>query len=167
MEKKWNHVLTLFLLMTFGCWIVFAGLWYLICYSHGDLNIDPTGMRLMEGVMPCVEGVTTFTGFFLMSFEVQTTVGFGERYPTEECPEGIFMFILQIVTGIMIDGALVGIIYVKLVRPPKRPFDFKFSQSAVICQRDSKLCLLFRVCDPKELHVVDTKVRAYLIEKKM
>lgn len=77
------------------------------------------------------------------------------------------MFILQIVTGIMIDGALVGIIYTKLVQPPRRPFDFKFSQNAVICQRDSKLCLLFRVCDPSELHVVATKVRAYLIERKM
>lgn len=77
------------------------------------------------------------------------------------------MFILQIVTGIMIDGALVGIIYTKLVQPPKRPFDFKFSQNAVICQRDSKLCLLFRVCDPSELHAVGTKVRAHLIERKM
>lgn len=77
------------------------------------------------------------------------------------------MFILQIVTGIMIDGALVGIIYTKLVRPPRRPVNFKFSQKAVVCQRDSKLCLLFRVCDPNELHVIDTKVRAYLIEKKM
>lgn len=70
-EKKWNHVIAIFLVMTFGCWIVFAILWYLICYSHGDLNVDVTGARLSEGVMPCVEGVTTLTGFFLMSFEVQ------------------------------------------------------------------------------------------------
>lgn len=57
--------------MTFGCWTVFAGLWYLICFSHGDLNFDENGMRLNEGKMPCVEGVVTLTGFFLMSFEVQ------------------------------------------------------------------------------------------------
>lgn len=62
--------------MTFGCWAVFAGFWYLICFSHGDLNFDKNGMRLNEGKMPCVEGVVTLTGFFLMSFEVQVTVVF-------------------------------------------------------------------------------------------
>lgn len=132
--------------------------------------------------MKCVEGATTLTGFFLMSFEMQvkqndflkicpvakyieffslkTTVGFGERYPNEECPEAIFMMIAQIVVGIALDGAMIGIIYAKLTRPPRKPYDLKFSRKAVVCLRDSKLCLMFRVCDPNEIHVVDSKVQA-------
>lgn len=97
----------------------------------------------------------------------QTTVGFGNRFPTEECPEGIFMFIVQIIVGVMIDGALIGIIYAKLTRPPRKHFDFKFSSRAVVYQRDSQLCLIFRICDPNEIHAVDSKIHACLLENRM
>lgn len=92
----------------------------------------------------------------------KTTVGFGERYPNEECPEAVFLFVAQIVLGIAIDGTLIGIIYAKLTRPPRKPYDLKFSRKAVICQRDSKLCLIFRICDPNEIHIIDSMVQACL-----
>lgn len=88
------------------------------------------------------------------------------RYPTEECVELIFVLIVQLIIGLVIDGAVVGIFYVKIIRPPKYA-DFKFSKKAVICQRDSKLCLLFRVADFKQAHAIDTKIRAYLFEEKI
>lgn len=130
--------------------------------------------------MTCLEGTYTWTGFFLYSFEmqvinrayyfciiakmlkIQTTVGFGERYPNEECPEAIFMMLCQIICGIALDGAMIGIIYAKLTRPPRKHFDFKFSRKAVICQRDSKYCLLFRLCDPNEIHRIGSRVQACL-----
>lgn len=59
--------------MTYStCWLVFAILWYLISYAHGDLMIDDASGKLMnEGSMPCVTGATTFGGFLLFSFELQ------------------------------------------------------------------------------------------------
>lgn len=151
----------------FICWIFFACLWYLISHSHGDMNFDPkNGARLNEGRAPCVEGTTTFAGFLLLSVETQSSIGFGEKYPNEECPEAIFLMILQIVTGIAIEGAMVGIVYAKMVRPSQKSSEMKFSRKAVICQRNSKFCLLFRVSDPNQLHVIDSKIRAYWFEER-
>lgn len=90
-------------------------------------------------------------------------MGFGERYPNEECPEAIFMMIAQIVVGIGIDGTMIAIIYAKLTRPPRKPSDLKFSRKAVICHRNSELCLMFRICDPNEIHVVNSRVQACVI----
>lgn len=75
------------------------------------------------------------------------------------------MFMIQIVTGVMIDTAMVGIIYTKLTRPPRKPHIWKFSHKAVISLRDSKLCLMFRICDPNESHLINSQVHVYLIGK--
>lgn len=74
--------------------------------------------------------------------------------------------VVQIVIGIAIEGAMVGIVYAKMVRPPKNPADMKFSRKAVVSQRDGKLCFLFRICDATEIHVVDSRVQAYWFEEK-
>lgn len=95
------------------------------------------------------------------------SIGFGEKYPNEECPEAIFLMVAQIVTGIAIEGAMIGIVYAKMARPPRKPSDMKFSKKAVVCQRNSKLCLLFRVCDANEVHVVESKVNAYWFDERM
>lgn len=69
---------------------------------------------------------------------------------------------VQIVVGVLLDTAMVGLVYTKLTRPPRR-YDWKFSRKAVICQRDSELCLLFRIGDPTQAQLVGSKVRACLI----
>lgn len=161
-------MIVIFATSFFACWISFAVLWYLIAYAHGDLTVDTkTGERLSDGPVPCVEGATTFAGFLLLSIETQVSIGFGGKYPNEECPEAIFLMVVQIVMGIALEGAMVGIVYVKMVRPPRKSSDMKFSRKAVICQRDSRLCLLFRVCDANEVHVVDGRVNAYWFEERL
>lgn len=72
------------------------------------------------------------------------------------------MFVAQIICGIGIDGILIGIIYSKLTRPPRKTYKMKFSQKAIICLRDSKLCLMFRVCDPNETHIIGSRIQACL-----
>lgn len=74
--------------------------------------------------------------------------------------------VVQIIIGIAIEGAMVGIVYAKMVRPSKQSGELKFSRKAVVCQRDSVLCLLFRISDTNELHVVETKINAYWFEEK-
>ncbi|XP_031619158.1 ATP-sensitive inward rectifier potassium channel 8-like [Contarinia nasturtii] len=162
-EMRWRIVICAHLIASFGCWSVFAVFWYIISYAHNDLNFDSqSGVSLHEGDMPCLRGLTSLTDYFLYSFEIQTTVGFGERYPNEECPEAVFLFVVQIICGICIDGILIGIIYAKLTRPPRKPYDLKFSQKAVICQRESKHCLMFRICDPKETHLIGSRLHVVL-----
>lgn len=119
-----------------------------------------------DGREPCVHGAKTFSGFLLFSIETQVSIGFGEKYPSEECPEAVFMMVVQIVIGIAIEGAMVGIVYAKMVRPPKKSFDLVFSKKAVVCQRDGKLCLVFRVCDIKQCHIIGTHITAYWFDER-
>lgn len=44
---------------------------------------------------PCVNNLHGFTSAFLFSIETQTTIGYGSRYTTEECPEAVFMMVGQ------------------------------------------------------------------------
>lgn len=63
----------------------------------------------------------------------------------------------------IIDAAIVGVVFQKLTRPPKYS-TYEFSNVAVICQRDDKFCLLFRVADFRQTRSIDSKIRAYLFE---
>ncbi|KAJ8897287.1 hypothetical protein PR048_002633 [Dryococelus australis] len=44
---------------------------------------------------PCVLNVRSFTSAFLFSVETQHSIGYGSRSTTEECPEAIFLMVLQ------------------------------------------------------------------------
>ncbi|XP_039452749.1 ATP-sensitive inward rectifier potassium channel 11-like isoform X1 [Culex pipiens pallens] len=167
-DVRWRYLLLAFGLSFFGSWILFATLWFLIAYAHGDLDFDPeTGERLGDGDQPCVLNAKSFAGFLLFSIETQVTTGFGDKVPTEECPEAIFLLIVQIIVGLVIEGGMVGIVYAKLIRPPKpHPRDKRFSRVAVVCQRDGKLCFIFRVCDLKFHHAIGTKVTAVMLEQR-
>jgi potassium inwardly-rectifying channel subfamily J, other len=113
-----------------------------------------------------VAGASTFAGFFLLSVESQVSTGYGTWFPTEECPETITLLIIQLIFGVIIDATMVGILYHKMIRPPKYS-EFVFSKKSVICQRDGKLCLIFRVADFKQAHSIDSKIRAYLFQEKI
>lgn len=73
------------------------------------------------------------------------------------------MMVAQIVVANALQGIIIGIVYLKLTRPPRNQSVQIFSRNAIICQRDSKLCLLFRICDPNEMHIADSMVQACLI----
>lgn len=180
-------MLTLFLGSYFLSWTFFGVLCYMVAYSHGDFLFDAvSGERLGEGSEPCIIGVPNFVGIMIYSIETQTTLGFGERYASEECPETIFLFVMQMLCAAAIEGTMVSIIYAKTARPAKQLTKLKFSDKAVvspstsvpnstspyqrflfqICYRDGKPCLLFRVCDPREQQSIDSKIRVYMIVDK-
>uniref|UniRef100_A0A182XZK3 Uncharacterized protein n=1 Tax=Anopheles stephensi TaxID=30069 RepID=A0A182XZK3_ANOST len=167
-EEKWRYALFVFVASYVGSWVVFAGLWYILSYAHGDLleQNPATGERMGDGVMPCVQGATTFPGFLLFSMETQISTGYGEKVPTEECPESFGLLTIQLIVGLLIDGAILGVVYAKLVRPPQKISEMKFSRRAVICQRDGQLCFVFRICDRKWQHAIETKVTAVMLESR-
>jgi hypothetical protein len=63
------------------------------------LNLDNQGA---SGWKPCVGNIHGFASTFLFSIETQHTIGYGYRYTTEECPEGIFVMCIQSIIGVMI-----------------------------------------------------------------
>ncbi|ALC39989.1 Irk3, partial [Drosophila busckii] len=166
-ELEWKYMLTLFLGSYFISWFFFGVLCYMVSYYHGDFLFDAfSGERLGEGKDPCIYGVKSFVAMMIYSIETQTTLGFGEKYASEECPESIFLFVIQMMCAVAIEGSMVSIIYAKTARPAKQLTKLKFSDKAVICYRDGKLCLLFRVCDPREQQSIESKIRVYMIVDK-
>uniref|UniRef100_A0A1B0GIE3 Putative inward rectifier potassium channel n=1 Tax=Lutzomyia longipalpis TaxID=7200 RepID=A0A1B0GIE3_LUTLO len=162
-EGRWRYTLTIFALSFVGTWTGFALLWQLIAQAHGDLDFDPlTGERLGDGRAACTKGAYDYAGFLLLSIETQGTTGYGEKYPTEECPEGIFLLMLQLILGTIIEGAMVGVVYAKITRPPRHTGSFVFSRNCVICLRDGVLCLLFRISNFAEHQEINSRVEITL-----
>jgi len=133
MELEWKYMLTLFIGSYFLSWLLFAVLCYVVAYSHGDFIFDPvTGKRMGEGEHPCVYGVQNWVAMLIYSVETQTTLGFGEKYASEECPETIFLFVVQMMSAALIEGCMISVIYAKTARPARQLTKLKFSDKAVV-----------------------------------
>uniref|UniRef100_A0AAV2KGH3 Uncharacterized protein n=1 Tax=Knipowitschia caucasica TaxID=637954 RepID=A0AAV2KGH3_KNICA len=104
-----------------------------------------------------------FVGALLFSMETQTTIGYGWRCVTEECPVAVITVVIQCIVGCIIESFMIGTIMAKMARPKKRNQTLMFSKNAVISMRDGKLCLMWRVGNLRRSHIVEAHVRAQLI----
>ncbi|XP_076869366.1 G protein-activated inward rectifier potassium channel 4 [Brachyhypopomus gauderio] len=160
-DLKWRFNLLVFTLVYTTTWVFFGLIWWLIAYLRGDL--DHAGDRTWT---PCVDNLNGFVSAFLFSIETETTIGYGYRVITEKCPEGIVLLLVQAILGSIVNAFMVGCMFVKISQPKKRAETLMFSQNAVISMRDSKLCLMFRVGDLRNSHIVEASIRAKLIRSK-
>ncbi|KAK8740765.1 hypothetical protein OTU49_002691, partial [Cherax quadricarinatus] len=167
-DIQWRWTLLVFAMSFISSWMLFAVVWWLIAYTHGDLEEQHLPHKQEESRWtPCVVNVFSFTSCFLFSVETQHTIGYGSRHTTEQCPEAIFVMCLQSITGVMIQAFMVGIVFAKLSRPKKRTQTLLFSRNACLCLRDGEMCLLFRVGDMRKSHIIEAHVRAQLIRKRV
>ncbi|XP_076624178.1 G protein-activated inward rectifier potassium channel 2 isoform X3 [Colletes latitarsis] len=165
-DAQWRWTLLVFSMNFLLSWLGFALIWWLIAYSHGDLNPDNyTNPNLT--FTPCIVDIRGFTSSFLFSIETQHTIGYGSKHPTDECPEAVFVICIQSMTGVILQAFMVGIVFAKLSRPKKRTQTLLFSRNAVICQRDGQPCLMFRVGDMRKSHIIEAHVRAQMIKRKV
>ncbi|XP_030751688.1 G protein-activated inward rectifier potassium channel 3-like isoform X2 [Sitophilus oryzae] len=167
-DAQWRWTLLVFAMNFLLSWLLFALIWWLIVFTHGDLNIEEQNFNNTEPpAPPCIVGVHGFTSAFLFSLETQHTIGFGTRSATEECPEAIFVMCVQAIAGVMIQAFMVGVVFAKLSRPKKRTQTLLFSRNAVISHRDGIPCLMFRVGDMRKSHIIEAHVRAQIIKHKI
>ncbi len=160
-DIKWRWNLLIFIMAFTMSWLLFALIWWLICFSHGDFeNYGKAGWNT------CVQDVYDFTSALLFSIETQHTIGYGTRHMTPNCPEAILIMMIQSCFGVIIQALMTGLVFAKLSRPKKRAETLMFSKNAVICKRDGQLCLLFRVGDMRKSHIVEAHVRAIMIKKR-
>ncbi|KAL7840416.1 hypothetical protein AOLI_G00257390 [Acnodon oligacanthus] len=160
-DLKWRFNLLVFTLVYTTTWVFFGLIWWLIAYARGDLDHADDG-----DWTPCVNNLNGFVSAFLFSIETETTIGYGYRVITEKCPEGIILLLVQAILGSIVNAFMVGCMFVKISQPKKRAETLMFSQNAVISMRDSKLCLMFRVGDLRNSHIVEASIRAKLIRSK-
>ncbi|XP_023036542.1 G protein-activated inward rectifier potassium channel 3 isoform X2 [Drosophila willistoni] len=171
-DAQWRWTLLVFAASFVISWAFFAFIWWIIAYAHNDLeyiNLSETQPELVANMTHtvCVTQVKSMMTAFLYSIETQTTIGYGNRYVTEECPEAIFTMCIQCITGVFIQAFMVGIVFAKLSRPKKRAQTLLFSRNSVICHRDGMPCLMFRVGDMRKSHIIEAHIRAQIIRKKV
>ncbi|KAF0294016.1 ATP-sensitive inward rectifier potassium channel 12 [Amphibalanus amphitrite] len=163
-DIKWRWTLLVFSLSFLLSWLLFAVLWWLIMVAHGDF--EPQN-RANPDFTPCVNSVEDFTGSFLYSIETQHTIGYGTRAITEQCPEAITLLCVQSIVGLMIQALMVSVVFAKLARPKKCAQTLLFSRNAVICQRDGRLCLMFRVGNMRTSSLIGASARGQIIRKRV
>ncbi|XP_026021462.1 ATP-sensitive inward rectifier potassium channel 12 [Astatotilapia calliptera] len=180
-DIRWRYLLAVFCTSFLVSWLFFGLIFYTVALAHGDFEEHPTlkGDGLTPGGlhgatsghttgeqaqrMPCILHVQGFIGALLFSMETQTTIGYGWRCVTEECPVAVITVVIQSIVGCIIDSFMIGTIMAKMARPKKRNQTLMFSKNAVIALRDGKLCLMWRVGNLRKSHIVEAHVRAQLI----
>uniref|UniRef100_UPI00398EC86B ATP-sensitive inward rectifier potassium channel 15 n=1 Tax=Pristiophorus japonicus TaxID=55135 RepID=UPI00398EC86B len=145
-DMKWRYKLTLFTATFVMTWFLFGILWYAIAFVHGDLEL----LHPPANHTPCVVNIETLTGAFLFSLESQTTIGYGFRCITEECPFAIILLITQLVITTLAEIFVTGTFLAKIARPKKRSETIRFSYHAAIAIHYNKLCLMLRVANMRK-----------------
>ncbi len=180
-DIRWRWMLVIFTLSFLLSWLLFGFAFWLIASAHGDLSIRLTpssgsssgsgeagsgGESNREAVAeePCFLQVNSFMAAFLFSLETQTSIGYGFRSVTEECPLAVVAVVLQCIVGCIIDAFIIGAVMAKIAKPKKRNETLVFSDTAVVALRDGKLCMMWRVGNLRKSHLVEAHVRAQLLK---
>ncbi|KAK2870612.1 hypothetical protein Q8A67_023139 [Cirrhinus molitorella] len=157
-DMKWRYKITLFASTFVMTWFVFGVVFYLIGLRNGDFDADPSSNHT-----PCVMNVDTLTGAYLFSLETQTTIGYGFRHISEECPLAIVTLVAQLVITGLAEIFVTGAFLAKLARPKKRAGTIKFSRSAVVCKRDGRWCLMVRVANMRNSLLIQCQLSGKLL----
>ncbi|CAN0359398.1 unnamed protein product [Lampetra fluviatilis] len=181
-DLRWRWNVAIFVLTYSAAWLAMASLWWGIAYLRGDLDAGLHGGGGCGGgdggggggggdgggvpYSACVANVHSFATAFLFFIETEATIGYGHRYITERCPEGILLFLFQSLLGSVVDAFLMGCIFIKMSQPKKRAETLMFSREAVVSSRDGSLCLMFRVGNLRSSHMVSAQIRCKLIKSR-
>uniref|UniRef100_A0A3B3WPR7 ATP-sensitive inward rectifier potassium channel 14 n=1 Tax=Poecilia mexicana TaxID=48701 RepID=A0A3B3WPR7_9TELE len=160
-DVRWRWMLVIFTLSFILSWLLFGFAFWLIASAHGDLSIQITPKE------PCFLQVNSFMAAFLFSLETQTSIGYGFRSVTEECPLAVLAVVLQCIVGCIIDAFIIGAVMAKISKPKKRNETLVFSDTAVVALRDGKLCMMWRVGNLRKSHLVEAHVRAQLLKPRV
>ncbi|XP_012674149.2 potassium inwardly rectifying channel subfamily J member 11, like [Clupea harengus] len=161
-DLKWQHSLLIFTSAFLCSWMLFAMVWWLLAFAHGDLEPrDTDGI----GHVPCVTAIHSFTSAFLFSIEVQVTIGFGGRMVTEECPLAIMVLIIQNILGLIVNAVMLGCVFMKTAQANRRAETLIFSRNAVIAPRNGRPTFMFRVGDLRKSMIISATIQLQVIRR--
>lgn len=183
-DIRWRWMLVIFTLSFLLSWLLFGFAFWLIASAHGDLSVrlvpiagtsaeseagaggasDREAAAAAAAREPCFLQVNSFMAAFLFSLETQTSIGYGFRSVTEQCPLAVAAVVLQCIMGCIIDAFIIGAVMAKIAKPKKRNETLVFSKTAVVALRDGKLCMMWRVGNLRKSHLVEAHVRAQLLK---
>jgi len=89
-EMKWRWCLLIFCSSFTLFWTLFTAIYYLLVLYHGDFEHGGAGADVVDGMVdgwtPCIAHGSSALNIFIFAFTTQSTIGYGYRYPTDECP---------------------------------------------------------------------------------
>ncbi|XP_059806609.1 ATP-sensitive inward rectifier potassium channel 10-like [Hypanus sabinus] len=158
-DLKWRYKLALFCASFAGTWFAFGLAWYAVALVHGDLE----GERPPANHTLCVENMRSLTAAFLFSLESQTTIGYGYRYISEQCPAAVLLLVAQLLLTTLLEVFVTGTFLAKAARPKKRASGVRFSRQAVVSARNGRLSLQVRVANVRPSLLLGCSVSGKLL----
>ncbi|XP_052268628.1 ATP-sensitive inward rectifier potassium channel 1-like [Dreissena polymorpha] len=140
-------------------WFVFALLYFVVAETRGDLNEVEIGKK----EIPCVEGATDFLEMFMFSMETQSTIGYGTRYVTNECPTAVILVIIQSILGSFLHAVLTGVVLFKFQEPKKRAHTVLFSNVACVIEDDGKYFIEVQILNMQRSQLINPDVGAFCV----
>ncbi|KAM6946236.1 ATP-sensitive inward rectifier potassium channel 1-like [Aplochiton taeniatus] len=159
-EIRWRFVLFFFIASFTLSWFIFGLLWFWIARGNGDL----AWQQPSTNHTPCVANVDGITTSFLYSLETQTTIGYGGRAITAECPVAVAVIIVQSLMGAIINCFMCGVILAKISLPKKRAKTISFSDMAVICPKKGSLCLFIRLANLRKTLMIGSQIYGKMLK---
>eukprot|EP00397_Hematodinium_sp_SG-2012_P024982 GEMP01026063.1.p1 GENE.GEMP01026063.1~~GEMP01026063.1.p1 ORF type:complete len:613 (+),score=92.57 GEMP01026063.1:74-1912(+) len=111
----------------------------------------------------CELGIVNFVDAFLFSLETQMTIGYGAPDPEfKDCRVIGMVVVCQSMTGMIMQGALIGIMYTRMSSAKDRACTVAFSDKACIREVNGKLCFTFQVCEVSATQLLGCQMRCYV-----
>lgn len=158
MDSVW--ICLIFLTCFLLSWLTFGLLYYVVSEAHGDFVKEELGKPKNT---PCVENVKNFLEMFQFSMETQTTIGYGTRYVTDECPFSIILLIFQSIIGTLILTAITGVILFKFQSPKFRAHTVLFSKVACVYEDGARYFIEIQILNMQRSQLIDPTVTAFCI----
>ena len=83
LDWKWRYTLLAFITSFMLSWLIFAVIWWIIAFAHGDYIPENLAAAATGDYTPCILANKNFASAFLFSVETQHTIGYGSRQTTE------------------------------------------------------------------------------------
>ncbi|XP_010891611.1 ATP-sensitive inward rectifier potassium channel 1 [Esox lucius] len=158
-EIRWRFVLFFFIASYTLSWFIFSLLWFWVAKNNGDL----LWQNPPQDHVPCMWNVNGLTSAFLFSLETQTTIGYGVRAVTPQCPGAVTLIIIQAIIGAILESFMCGAILAKISLPKKRAKTITFSDKAVVCEKKDVLCLMIRVANLRKTLMIGSQIYGKLL----
>ena len=111
---KWNFLehMVVFLILCLLPWLIFALIWHLTFWLHGDLDADhlPDSQE-NSGWTPCVFEIHDFASSFFFSLKTQRSIGYGRRGTSHKCTDSVILEMFQSISAIIIECVIGVILY--------------------------------------------------------
>lgn len=165
-NASWPETLVVFLSVVISSFFIFGTLYWLICQSHGDFEVDHLPeMQRTSNFTPCIYHMYNYASCILFSIETQYKVAYGIKATTDECPEAIFVNAVECLIGLVIQGFMSAIIFSKMTKPKLRSNTLLFSKNALLTVDQGVPYFKFRIGDLRENHIFNVSCRAVYVAR--